>query len=60
MSTRDTVFDTFSPSKTAEMEEAYPVEGKGKLAYTPFQRTQIALTLKQRKHQAAQALEIKK
>jgi len=57
MTTRDIRFDTFSPSKMAEMEQAYPSEGKGKLAYTPVQRAQIAMMRKQRKRQAEQALE---
>ena len=52
MTNRDTVFGTFSPSKMAEMEEAYSSEGNGKLASTPFHCAHVAVMLKQRKHQA--------
>ena len=52
MTTRETTFDTFSPSKMAEMEEAYSSEGNGKLASTPFHCAHVAVMLKQRKHQA--------
>jgi len=41
----------------AEMEEAYPSEGKGKLVNMPYQRAYVAMTLNAKKRQDEEILE---
>jgi len=60
MTTKDIIFDTFGPDKTIEMDRPCPSTGTGKLAYTPFQRAQIAMNLKARKRQLEKVLKTTK
>jgi len=41
----------------ADLNKACPITDKCKLAYMPFQRAQIVMTLKQRKCEAEKALQ---
>ena len=43
------MYELLLKSKMAEIEEAYPSKGKGKLGYTPFKRHYLAMALKAKK-----------